>query len=155
MICQKRPDLDAPPDAANAPATRRRAKYDRLIAAARAMPAIPTAVAHPCDETSLEGVVVAATAGMIEPILVGPERRIRSIAETLHLNVEPFQFVDLPHSHAAAAKAVEIVRQGRAELLMKGSLHTDELLAEVDKMAETLLSNPVIEDYRIETVGEA
>lgn len=133
MICQRKPDPDAPPDAATVPATRRRAKYDRLIAAARATPAIPTAVAHPCDETSLEGVVVAATAGMIEPILVGPEQRIRSIAEKLHLNIEPFQFVDLPHSHAAAAKSVELVRQGRAELLMKGSLHTDELLAEVTR----------------------
>jgi phosphate acetyltransferase len=112
---------------------RRHEKYDRLIAAARGIPAVPTAVAHPCDETSLKGAVDAAAAGMIAPILVGPERKIRDIAEKLGVDIGAFEIVDVPHSHAAAAKAVEFVRAGRAELIMKGSLHSDELLAEVTR----------------------
>jgi phosphate acetyltransferase len=112
---------------------RRHEKYDRLIAAARGIPAVPTAVSHPCDETSLKGAVDAAAAGMIAPILVGPERKIRDIAEKLGVDIGAFEIVDVPHSHAAAAKAVEFVRAGRAELIMKGSLHSDELLAEVTR----------------------
>jgi phosphate acetyltransferase len=112
-------------------ATRRHEKYDRLIAAARGVPAIPTAVAHPCDETSLKGALDAAAAGMIKPLLVGPEAKIRDIARKLGVDIAAFEIVDVPHSHAAAAKAVELVRAGSAELIMKGSLHSDELLAEV------------------------
>jgi phosphotransacetylase len=114
-------------------ATRRHEKYDRLIAAARGIPAISTAVAHPCDETSLRGALDAAAAGMIVPVLVGPERKIRDVAETLGVDISSHEVVDAPHSHAAAAKAVELVRSGRAELIMKGSLHTDELLGEVTR----------------------
>jgi phosphate acetyltransferase len=88
-------------------------------------------VAHPCDDTSLRGAVEAAAEGIIAPILVGPRHKILAAAEESGLDVGRFELVDVPHSHAAAAKAVELVRAGRAELLMKGSLHTDELMREV------------------------
>jgi phosphate acetyltransferase len=127
-------------DAVGARAPRRHAKYEKLISAARGIPPIVTAVAHPCDQTSLEGAAEAGAAGMIEPILVGPEQRIRSTAATLGIDIEAFDIVDVPHSHAAAARAVEIVREGKAELLMKGSLHTDELLAAVTRRETGLRS---------------
>jgi len=112
---------------------RRHAKYDRLIAAAGEIPAVPTAVAHPCDESSLKGAIDAAAAGMIQPVLVGPEGKMRGVAERLGLDMGSAEIVDVPHSHAAAAKAVELVRTGRAQLIMKGSLHSDELLAEITR----------------------
>jgi phosphate acetyltransferase len=108
-------------------------KYERLIAHARTMPAVSAAVAHPCDETSLRGAIEAAQAGLIVPILVGPRSRIEAIAKDAGLGLDGVEIVDVPNSHAAAAKAVEVVRSGRAEVLMKGSLHTDELLSEVTK----------------------
>jgi phosphate acetyltransferase len=108
-------------------------KYERLIAAARKLRAAPTAVAHPCDETSLRGVVEASRAGMIVPLLVGPVERMRGLARSLGLDLDGFEMVDVPHSQAAAERAVELVRSGRAEVLMKGSLHSDELLAAVTK----------------------
>ncbi len=107
------------------------AKYERLIASAKSLSATTTAVAHPCDAASLEGAVEAARLGLIVPILVGPAARVRGVAEKAGLDIAGFELVDTPHSHASAAKAVEIVRLGRAEALMKGSLHTDELMAEV------------------------
>jgi len=110
---------------------RRHDKYDRLIARTKENPAIPTAVAHPCDESSLKGAVEAAAAGIIVPILVGPENRIRAAADQAGVDIRSFELVPAEHSHAAAAKAVELVRTGHAELLMKGSLHSDELLREV------------------------
>jgi phosphate acetyltransferase len=110
---------------------RRHAKYERLIAATRGVRPIPCAVAHPCDASSLGGAVVAAEADIIAPILVGPARKVRAVAQEAGLDIAPYELVDVPHSHAAAAKAVELVRAGRAELLMKGSLHTDELMHEV------------------------
>ncbi len=106
-------------------------KYERLIAATKGLTALPTAVAHPCDETSLRGALDAARAGMIVPILVGPEEKVRSLARAFSLDIEGFEVIDVPHSHAAAEKAVELVRMGKAELLMKGSLHSDELLGAV------------------------
>ena len=112
---------------------RRHDKYERLIALTRENPAIPTAVAHPCDEFSLRGAVEAAEAGIIVPILVGPAEKIRAVAEKAGLNIAPYEIVEAPHSHDAAAEAVNLVRTGRAELLMKGSLHTDELMGEVMK----------------------
>lgn len=117
------------------PAAHERAheKYDRLIARAKEMPAVSTAVAHPCDEASLTGAMEAAEAGLITPILVGPRAKVEAIAAKCGINLEGFDIVDVAHSHEAAMKAVEIVRSGRAEVLMKGSLHTDELLAEVTK----------------------
>jgi phosphate acetyltransferase len=108
-------------------------KYERLIAAAQRLAALSTAVAHPCDETSLRGAIEAAEAGLIVPILVGPIDRIRHLAQSLNLSIEGFQLIDVPHSESAAEKAVEIVRGGKAELLMKGSLHSDELLGAVTK----------------------
>lgn len=108
-------------------------KYDRLIARAKTMPAVSTAVAHPCDETSLRGALEAAEAGLIVPILVGPKSKIEAVAKEAGLDIEGYEIVDVPHSHAAATKAVEIVRSGRAGVLMKGSLHSDELLSEVTK----------------------
>src|SRR5689334_16480591 len=113
------------------PGARRHEKYERLIAATRDIRAIPCAVAHPCDASSLEGAVEAARAGIIAPILVGPRHKIEAAAREAGLDVARLELVDVPHSHAAAAKAVELVRAGRAELLMKGSLHTDELMHEV------------------------
>jgi phosphate acetyltransferase len=110
---------------------RKHEKYDALIQACHALAPVRTAVAHPCDETSLSGALEAASAGIISPILVGPEARIRRLAASLGLDVGTLELVDVPHSHAAAEKAVQIVRAGQANALMKGSLHTDELLAEV------------------------
>jgi phosphate acetyltransferase len=118
------------PEAAPA---RRHAKYDRLVAAARDIPVVPTAVAHPCDESSLKGALDAAAAGMIQPVLVGPDAKIRGVAEKLGVDIGKAEIVDVPHSHAAAAKAVELVRTGRVQLIMKGSLHSDELLAEITR----------------------
>jgi phosphate acetyltransferase len=86
---------------------------------------------HPCDEASLRGTIEAAEAGMIIPILVGPTDRIRSLARSLSIDISGLEMVDVPDAKAAAGKAVELVRSGRAELLMKGSLHSDELLAAV------------------------
>ncbi len=106
-------------------------KYDRLIAAVKAIPAITTAVAHPCDVASLSGAVDAAKAGIIVPILVGPPARIRAAAQQAGLDISPYQLVPTEHSHASADEAVALVREGKAELLMKGSLHTDELIAAV------------------------
>ncbi|MEK0084393.1 bifunctional enoyl-CoA hydratase/phosphate acetyltransferase [Benzoatithermus flavus] len=105
--------------------------YRRLIERTNEIPPIPCAVAHPCDEPSLHGVVEAAEKGIIVPILVGPAGKIRAVAREHALDIASFELVDAPHSHAAAAKAVELVRAGKAELLMKGSLHTDELMHEI------------------------
>jgi phosphate acetyltransferase len=115
------------------PPSRQHEKYDRLIARAKEMAPLSTAVAHPCDETSLRGAVEAAEVGLIKPILVGPQDKIKSLAKAFSLDLGGIEIVDAPHSRAAAEKAVELVRTGKAELLMKGSLHTDELLAEVVK----------------------
>jgi len=112
---------------------REHAKYERLVAATKNLPPLPTAVAHPCDETSLRGALEAAAAAMIVPILIGPSGRIENLAQTLRLDLGAARIVDAPHSQAAAERAVALVRAGEAELLMKGSLHSDELLAEVTK----------------------
>lgn len=106
-------------------------KYEDLLARCKGMAAVPTAVAHPCDDVSLGALVEAARAGIITPILVGPAEKIRRAATESDVDITPYEVVDAPHSHAAAAGAVEQVRLGRAELLMKGSLHTDELMSEV------------------------
>jgi phosphate acetyltransferase len=107
------------------------AKYDRLIANAKRVPAAATIVVHPCDETSLRGACDAAEAGIIKPVLVGPAAKIGGTAEKFGLNIQSFDVVDAPHSEAAAAKAVELIHEGKGELLMKGSLHTDELMRSV------------------------
>jgi len=106
-------------------------KYDRLIETARALDTIPTAVAHPCDASSLSAALDAARLGLIRPILVGPRAKIEAAARQSGLDLGGCEIVEAPHSHAAAEKAVELVREGQAEALMKGSLHTDELMAAV------------------------
>jgi len=113
-------------------------KYERLIAAAKAIPAVSTVVVHPCDESSLRGAVEAAEAGIIKPILVGPAAKIRGTAAKYGLNIGGFEIVDAPHSEAAAAKAVELIHAARGETLMKGSLHTDELMRSVTAKATGL-----------------
>ena len=115
----------------NADNLRQHEKYDALIARCRGIAPIPTAVAHPCDETSLSGAFDAAEAGIIQPLLVGPVAKISAAAEKRKIDLARYEIIDVPHSHAAAEKAVELVRLGKAELLMKGSLHTDELMAAV------------------------
>ncbi|WP_442501041.1 phosphate acetyltransferase [Marinivivus vitaminiproducens] len=105
--------------------------YERLIEQTRTIPAVTCAVAHPCDDASLSGVMDAAEAGMITPILVGPEAKIRAVAEEHGIDLGDVEIVDAAHSHAAAAAAVSLVKAGKAELLMKGSLHTDEIMREV------------------------
>jgi phosphate acetyltransferase len=105
--------------------------YAAIIERCKALPSVTTAVAHPCDESSLRGAIEAAEANLIVPILVGPEAKIRAVAKENGLDISTFRIVDAPHSNAAAAKAVELVRMGEAEVLMKGSLHTDELLSAV------------------------
>jgi len=106
-------------------------KLHVLIAAAQKHAPAKTAVAHPCDSSSLEGVMEAARLGLIDPILVGPESRIRAVALEAKLDLGQTEIVDAKHSHDAAAKAVALVREGRAEVLMKGSLHTDEIMGAV------------------------
>jgi phosphate acetyltransferase len=108
-------------------------KYQRLIDAAKALQPVATAVAHPCDESSLSGAIDGAKLGLIRPILVGPKAKIQAVAAKLKADIARFEVVDAPHSHGAAAKAVELVRNGKAEALMKGSLHTDEIMGEVVK----------------------
>src|SRR5690349_23557114 len=100
-------------------------KYERLLERCRDLEPIPTAVAYPCEESALAGALEAAQQGLIVPILVGPAARLEAIARAARLDLGGYQIVDVPDSHTAAVKAVESVRKGEAELLMKGSLHTD------------------------------
>ncbi|TYL72069.1 phosphate acetyltransferase [Bradyrhizobium cytisi] len=110
-------------------------KYDTLIAATNSIDPVQTIVVHPCDETSLRGVLDSAGAGIIRPILVGPEGKIRNTADTHGLDIAGIEIVDALHSEAAAAKAVELIHAARGELLMKGSLHTDELMRSITAKA--------------------
>ena len=113
-------------------------KYERLIGAAKHVPSAVTIVVHPCDETSLTGVCEAAEIGIIKPILVGPAVKINATAARFNLDISKFEIVDAPHSDAAAVKGVELVHEGKGELLMKGSLHTDELMRAVTASAAGL-----------------
>jgi phosphate acetyltransferase len=106
-------------------------KYQRLLARCKTFPPVPTAVAHPCDRSSLEGAVGAAEQGLIIPILVGPAKKMEAVASEAGIDLARFEVIDAPHSNAAAETAVRVVREGKAEMLMKGSLHTDEVLAAV------------------------
>jgi phosphate acetyltransferase len=106
-------------------------KYERLIAKAKQVPAATTVVVHPCEETALRGPLQAAEAGIIIPVLVGPAAKIAALAREHGLDIGGFELIDVPHSEAAAAKAVELIHRSKGELLMKGSLHTDELMREV------------------------
>jgi phosphate acetyltransferase len=106
-------------------------KYESLLAKCRDVEPVATAVAHPCDATSLSGAIDAESLVLIMPFLVGPAEGIREVATANDIDLRRTQIVDAPHSHAAAVTAVELVRKGSAELLMKGSLHSDELLGAV------------------------
>ena len=107
-------------------------KYDRLIVAAKGVPSVSTIVVHPCDESSLRGAIESAEAGIIKPILVGPAGRIRDTAVKHNIDIADCEIVDTPPTEAAAAaRGVELIHEGRGEVLMKGSLHTDELMRSV------------------------
>ena len=105
------------------------ARLQSLVARAKGLPAIDMAVVHPCDLESLKGALMAAEAGLIDPILIGPENKIRAIAEENGLNLQQHRIVNVKHSHESAAMAVTLISNGDAEALMKGSLHNDELMA--------------------------
>ncbi len=106
-------------------------RFQRFIALAEGMDPVATAVVHPCDEESLKGAILAAARGLICPILVGPSDRIHQIAHAIGVDISRFQLIDSPYSQESARIAVELVRKGKAEALMKGSLHTDELMSAV------------------------
>ena len=106
-------------------------RYERLLERCAGLDPVPTAVAHPCEKSALAGAIEASELGLIKPILVGPADRIGEVAHAFGIELDGVEIVEAAHSHASAAKAVELVRQGRAELLMKGSLHSDELLGAV------------------------
>ena len=114
-------DLSRPPSA----------KFQALIEACATLPPLPMAVVHPCDALSLAGAMAAARLDLIHPILVGPQARIRAAAAAIEQDLGGIEIVDTPHSHASADRAVALVREGRVEALMKGSLHTDELMGAV------------------------
>jgi len=114
-----------------APSATRHQRYERLIGLARGLTPIPMAVVHPCDDESLKGAIVARDRGLILPTLVGPEAKIRALAERLTLDLAGCRIINVPHSHAAAESAVALAREGEVAALTKGSLHTDELMAEV------------------------
>jgi len=105
--------------------------HELLLKKCEALAPVPTAVVHPCDESSLKGAVEAAEAGLIDPVLVGPESKIKSVADSFGLDISRFRIVDVAHSHASAETGVKLARVGECEAVMKGSLHTDELMAEV------------------------
>jgi len=106
-------------------------KYEKLISLAKEVPPATIVVVHPCDESSLRGACEAAELDIVKPILVGPVDKITAVAKQHGIDVARCELVDVPHSDEAAAKGVELIRQGKGELLMKGSLHTDELMRAV------------------------
>jgi len=109
----------------------RQSRYQHLLDIAKGMGTITMAVAHPCDPESLKGALMSRDEGLIVPTLVGPEERIRALAEREGVSLEGCAIVNVPHSHAAAETAVALAREGKVQALMKGSLHTDELMGEV------------------------
>jgi len=106
-------------------------KYEQMLTKCKRLNPVSTAVAHPCEKSALSGAVEAANLGLIVPILVGPRDKIEATATSAGVDIGKYEIVDTPHSHASAAKAVELLREAKAELLMKGSLHTDELMSAV------------------------
>jgi phosphate acetyltransferase len=106
-------------------------KYETLLVRCKNLEPIPTAVAHPCEASALQGAIEAGELGLIKPILVGPKAKIEELAKSLKIDLGGVEIVDASHSHESAKKAVGLVREGKAELLMKGSLHTDELLSAI------------------------
>jgi len=106
-------------------------KYEKLLERCRGLAPIPTSIAYPCEATALAGAIDAGKDGLIVPILVGPKAEIAAVAKAAGIALGDTKIVDVPDSRAAATKAVELVRKGEAELIMKGSLHSDEILAAV------------------------
>jgi phosphate acetyltransferase/phosphate butyryltransferase len=106
----------------------RAAHYARLLQATRGMPAIRTAVVHPCDAASIQGAIDAQQAGLIVPVLVGPRAKIEAAASQAGIALGSLELLDVPHSHAAAERAVALARSGAVQAIMKGSLHTDEVM---------------------------
>jgi phosphotransacetylase len=106
-------------------------KYERLLERCKPLAPVPTAVAHPCEKSALEGAIDAARAGLITPLLVGPRKEIEDTANSAGIDLAGFEIVDAANSVDAARQAVALVREGRAEVLMKGSLHTDELMSAI------------------------
>jgi phosphate acetyltransferase len=125
------------PGTSSNPAQRHDA-YENLLARCAKLKPVVTAVAYPCEKTALTGAIEAAEQKLIEPILVGPRDKIRQIAREAGLKIDRYQIDDVPEPHAAAARAVEIIRKAQAQVLMKGSLHTDELLGAVVSSATGL-----------------
>jgi phosphotransacetylase len=117
---------------------RRTDKFAELLKRCEKLPAVKCVVAHPCDHDSLLGPIEAAKLGLIEPILVGPEGKIRAVAEAEKVDLSPYRIVSTENSHASAEKAVALVRAGEGEALMKGSLHTDALMGAVVSSATGL-----------------
>ena len=107
--------------------------FEVLLDRCDSMPAFTVVIAHPCDESSLRAAVDASAQRLIHPILVGPKSKILAVAEQFHLDITGFRIEDTPHSHASASRAVELITSGEATILMKGSLHTDELMSAVVK----------------------
>jgi phosphate acetyltransferase len=112
---------------------RKHEKYQRLIDYCKELPPMPTAIVYPCDASSLGGAIEAAKLGLIAPILVGPRATIEAVAKENKISISDFSIVDAPYSEAAAVTAAQLVREGKAEAIMKGSLHTDELMGAVVK----------------------
>ncbi len=106
-------------------------KYELLLERCQSLEPVPTAVAHPCEASALAGAVDAGQKGLIVPILVGPSKDIAATAKAAGIALDGLEIIDAPDSRAAAARAVALVREGRAEVLMKGSLHTDELMSAI------------------------
>ena len=110
---------------------RRNDAFARILRRCEALPPVTCAIVHPCDRDSLAGAIGAAKRNLIVPILVGPEAKIRAVALAEDIDISPYQIVAVEHSHAAAERSVEMARAGHVDALMKGSLHTDELMAAV------------------------
>jgi phosphate acetyltransferase len=106
-------------------------KYERLLERCQSLAAVPAAVAFPCEASALAGAIEAANRKLITPLLVGPKVKIEEVAESVGVDLGNLEILDIAEPHAAAARAVELVREGRAEVLMKGSLHTDELMSAI------------------------
>jgi phosphate acetyltransferase/phosphate butyryltransferase len=105
--------------------------FDDILQQAEQLGPLPMAVAHPCSREALLGAVESADHGIARPILVAPQAKLKKLAEELAIDLSRFETIDVPHSHAAAEQAVALARDGYADILMKGSLHTDEFMSEV------------------------
>ncbi len=104
------------------------ASFRALLARANNLEAVVCAVVHPCDVESLTGAIDSAKAGLIKPLLIGPSKKIQAVASAADIDITSYELIDVAHSHAAADKAADLAAEGRVEMMMKGSLHTDELL---------------------------